>query len=94
MAGKAFRKRSVEVRAIRWTGDNIEDIFAFMAPEKPGYMSGFKNSDDLLAMPSGWVAEKGDWIVCPGDDCGYGVMGHEAFEAAFEPTNPNQEADR
>lgn len=80
---ETFRKRFVEVRAIRWTGDNIEAIFEFMDPEKPGYMSGFKNADDLIATPAG-VASKGDWIIRPGERNEFGVLSDAEFAATYE----------
>jgi hypothetical protein len=57
-----FVRRSEPVTAIRWTGDNIEDVMAFMEPHRPQYMAGFSNADDLIGTPGG-VASKGDYIV-------------------------------
>ena len=45
-----YRKKPVVIDAIRWTGDNIEDIHEFMLPEKPVYMAGFSNADDILGI--------------------------------------------
>jgi hypothetical protein len=48
-----FRKKPVEITAIRWTGDNIIEVMAFMAPQEPVYVNNlshvkFTNADDLV----------------------------------------------
>jgi len=77
-----FRKRPVVIEAIQWTGGNIDEILAFMSPEKP-----VKNADDLLSIPTlegDHVANKDDWII-------KGVKGEfypcksDIFEMTYEP---------
>lgn len=66
-----FRKRPVEIQAIRWTGDNIEQVLVFMAPDQPVYVNdlshmNFTNADDLVGIETLeglMVADKGDWII-------------------------------
>lgn len=80
-----FRKKPVEVEAIRWTGDNIEAVTGWLSPVKPEYMSGFSNADDLIRLPGG-VAVKGDWIVRTADvDGSILPCSHDDFEATYEP---------
>jgi hypothetical protein len=59
---KRYVRRAEPVEALRWTGDNIEEVMAFMEPHRPQYMAGFSNADDLIGTP-GRVANKGDYIV-------------------------------
>lgn len=63
----AFRKRPVVIEAVRWTGDNIEAVFTFMAPVRPIYVGGeFNDADDLIAIDTlegRMIAGKGDWII-------------------------------
>jgi hypothetical protein len=63
-AGIAVRKKSVVVRALRWTGTNHEDVRAFV----PGHVLGTGPTRDnpalLLATPEGtMLARVDDWIV-------------------------------
>lgn len=61
-----FRKKPVEIAAVHWTGENIEQVMVFMAPEKPIYMTGFSNADDIIGVETlegRMVAQKGDWII-------------------------------
>jgi len=61
-------------KALKWTGDNIEEVFAFMSPTEPVHVNqlspiSFLNADSLIGM---WtergleVAEIGDWLVRDG----------------------------
>ena len=90
-----FRKKPVEITAIQWTGDNIDDVMAFMRPQEPVYVNNlshmkFANADDLVGIetPEGlMVANKGDWIIRGVEDelypCKPGI-----FDATYEPVHP------
>lgn len=76
-----FRLKPVIIEAIRWTGENIEDIVIFMAPDSPSYIAGFLNSDDLLGIQSleGFrIIGKGDWLIKSGDG-NFDSQGNETF---------------
>jgi hypothetical protein len=93
-----FVCRSEPVEALRWTGDNIEEIVAFMEPELPRYMGGFSNADDLVGTPGG-VANKGDYIVRRLDGTGNEIwpMTAEEFGTRYRaepkpaPSEPREE---
>jgi len=79
-----YRKRPVEVEAVQWTGENIEEIHAFMAPSKPGYLSQFSNADELLGLKSG-VAGVGDWVIRDPETQTFSHLSPDIFEATYEP---------
>lgn len=61
-----FRSKVVEIEAIEWTGENIEQIMSFMYPDMPVYMPGFKNSDEIIGIDTlegRMIAQKGDWLI-------------------------------
>jgi hypothetical protein len=81
-----FRKKPVEVEAVRWDDENIREITDFMHPARPEYIGGFLDSDDLLGIATlegRMIAKKGDWII-------RGVKGEfypckpDVFEATYE----------
>lgn len=71
---EAFRKKPIEVQAVRWTGDNAEEVYAFAG----SYFEALGEPSDedpeatasLCAAPhSSWVLlYTGDWIVRVGPD--------------------------
>jgi hypothetical protein len=79
-----FSRRSEPIRAIRWTGDNIADVQAFMDPTAPRYMAAFSNADDLIGMPDG-VAMKGDWILGRLDGTDLWHLDAEEFHRRYQP---------
>lgn len=81
-----YQKKQETVEAIRWTGDNIEEIHAFMAPHKPEYLAGFSNADELVGLPGG-VANKGDWIVKEPELDHFSPCDPDEFEATYEPAS-------
>jgi hypothetical protein len=78
-----FRKRAVVVSAVRFTGDNGEEVAAFMQCQHP-----FIEGGELkIGTPEGTVSAKGgDWII-------RGVKGEfypckpDIFEATYEVAN-------
>jgi len=63
-----FRKKTVEIQAVQWTGDNIVEIQEFMinSDRGPHYLSGFKNADEIIGIDTlegQMIANKNDWII-------------------------------
>lgn len=93
---RRYRKLPVEIDAIRWTGDNIIEVMAFMSPQEPIYVNNlshmnFTNADDIVGIQTLEgivVASKGDWIL-------RGVKGElypckpDIFAATYEPAGDN-----
>jgi hypothetical protein len=81
-----------DAEAIRWTGDNIDAVIAFMAPQEPVHVNSlshlrFTNADDLVGIETTdglAVASKGDWIVRDPD--GH-LRAHGPCPAALLPLN-------
>ena len=77
-----FRKKPVVIEAVQWTGDNFDEIEAFVTGR-----SVRKDLPDMLRISTleGWhIASKGDWII-------KGVAGEcypckpEIFAKTYEP---------
>lgn len=91
-----FRKKPVVIEAVLWNGDNIRAVMDFMHPEKPVYMTGFSNADELIGIETlegRMVAQKNDWII-------KGVKGElypckpDIFAATYEPAEPAPMANK
>lgn len=56
-----FRKKPVEVEALRYTGDNYEEISWYLGyePEKLNYPVGIR----ILTLEGSHIASPGDWII-------------------------------
>jgi hypothetical protein len=89
----AFRKKPVEVAAIRWTGENLTELRDFAGSKFEAlHVEDRANCDDpeasaqvLDALHSTWVLlYDGDWII-------RGIQGEfypcrpDVFEATYEP---------
>jgi hypothetical protein len=48
---KAFVSKPVTVRAVQWTGSNLAEIQAFMAPASPHYQPGYERQAPMDAVP-------------------------------------------
>lgn len=90
-----FRKKPVEVDALRWTGDNILAVYEFMHPQQPTYMWEFSDRDEIVGIETlegVMVAKKGDWII-------RGVKGEfypcksDIFEASYERVARDERSD-
>lgn len=75
-----FRKKQVEVEAVQWTGENREEVEAFLAPVKPSF------SGDRLKLFMTFIP-KGDWIVGDPDSTSLATIPPETFEATYEPAS-------
>jgi hypothetical protein len=86
-----FRKKLVVIKAVRWTGDNWEEIAAFHRGDHftiTGMPDG--NYLNIMTLEGVMQARPGDWVI-------EGVKGEvypckpDIFEATYEPWigNPN-----
>ena len=84
-----FRKKPVEIEAVQWTGENIQDVVDHCAPfgQGEGWQIGFlKEGQPFTIKPleGDHTASVGDWII-------RGVKGElypckpDIFEATYEP---------
>lgn len=99
-----FRKKPVEIEAVRWTGANVDEALAFIAdghddfahlPNDGAYVSpgvGHTPPTGQLHIPTlegTMTANPGDWII-------RGVQGEfypckpDIFEATYEPVEVEQ----
>lgn len=88
MDAKTFRKLPVEIQAIQWTGDNTEEVLAFMDNQESAYeVVDVDNDDDkeiwIETLEGKMVASLNDWII-------KGIKGEfypckpDIFEATYE----------
>ena len=81
-----YRHRPFPVDAIRWRGDNADDVVAFLAPEGGPYAPSRANAQmpiSVLTMDGPRVVPAGSWIVrCPAR--GLVVYAPAVFEAQYE----------
>lgn len=80
MAAK-FRKRPVVIEAVKWNGDNSDEIYAFFGEQSWGE---FVGAFSIKTLEGVMMATPGDWII-------KGVKGEfypckpDIFEATYEP---------
>lgn len=76
-----FRKKPVVIEAMQWTGENVDDVLAFMAP---GGWVGGRGEIEVETIEGIMTAKTGDWII-------KGVKGEfypckpDIFAATYEP---------
>ena len=83
-----FRKRPVVVEAVRWTGNNLSEMHAFMNSARIPWNPLMGNGGALFikTLEGEMQADAGDWIIC-------GVKGEfypckpDIFEATYDPAN-------
>ncbi len=81
-----YRKRPVEIQAVRWDGTNIGEIAAMFADDLKAITPMGRSSEHLTirTLEGNMTAVKGDWIV-------KGIQGEpypvkdSIFEATYEP---------
>lgn len=67
---KTYMKRPVKVQAVQWTGENVEEIWDFMADSKrPYYGCGNRCGDGknelcIETLEGVMRASPGDYIIC------------------------------
>lgn len=104
MDANRFRKKPVEIEAVRWTGENVIEVYSFMHGN-PGWKHGIETPawDDFVHLHSGkpWIISTleakehtvavGDWII-------KGVQGEfysckpDIFEATYEQVDTRRGA--
>ena len=91
-----FRKKPIEIDAICWTGENIEEILNFMEPlDKLPNPGGFVSPGvghvpalgtlDIPTLEGIMVASPGDWII-KGVEGEFYPCKPSIFEASYERT--------
>lgn len=86
MTPQTFRKKPVEIQAMRWTGENYQDIRDFTR-RADGFSAVVYRDGDVITIQTlegNMSAAIGHWIIC-------GVKGEfypcrpDIFEATYEP---------
>jgi hypothetical protein len=81
-----FRKKPVTIDAIRWTGDNYDDLVKFVM-NSTLLGRGYSSRVFVKTLEGEMTVDKGDWII-------KGVAGefypikHEIFANTYDPTDP------
>lgn len=95
---RRYRKRPVEVVAIRWTGQNWPEVVGFVAAHPSPSLDGpavRQASSGRLAV---WIEKsntwrpdlpKGDWIIAERDGFGVYPCTAEQFADTYEPAEPD-----
>lgn len=82
----SYRKKPVEVIALRWLGDNYEIVAEFVGSE-----SCLRREDDgaialWIAKSRNWgIVNVNDWIIAERDGVGYYPCTAEQFTDTYEP---------
>lgn len=85
----SYRKRPIEVTAMRWLGHNYQTLVEFIA----GTESGLRREDDgSLAL---WITKSqnwgtvrlNDWVIAERDGVGYYPCTAEQFTETYEPVD-------
>lgn len=86
MNAATYRPRPTKVEAIRWTGDNCAEVFAFLGRPHSAHDPGLWAEHGWIEGADGrfGVMEPGDWLVRH-DERRYEVLTDDEFRAAFEP---------
>lgn len=91
-----FQKKPIEVEAIQWTGDNLEDVYQFMGEDRKvkewkgrgrfdGLQQYVRGEGVFLQTHSGIVkAHVGNWII-KGVDGEYYPCPDAVFKETYEP---------
>lgn len=92
MAAKTYRKKPVEIEAVQWTGDNLDEVMQFCSGNATYELMSKGNSElVIMTLEDGsereaqHIASRGDWII-------RGVAGEfypckpEIFQATYEAT--------
>lgn len=89
MDSPRYRRRSTEVDAIQWTGDNLAAVNAFLSPqhamvEYPNELQRLRFG--VLKAQSVATIEPGDWIMRELDGSGFYPCACDVFDATYAPT--------
>lgn len=92
---RVYLRTVEEYTAIQWTGDNIVEVFQFMAPIEPIYAHGFRNADEIVLIDTkeGRIGAKtGDYIVRNRYTGELSVYHPDRFKSAFEEREAKEAA--
>lgn len=72
MTARTFRKRPIEIQAIQWTGENCDDVFAFLGYEHEPHEEPIAEvtigtlEGDMAASPGDWIIKgiRGEFYPC------------------------------
>ena len=89
---RQYRKRPIEMTAVRWTGSNGGVIEAFTGWSQWGskrFRTVYRDGEDLLL----WIEKsetrgrvrKGDWVIAELDGAGFFPCTAEQFDVIYEP---------
>jgi len=70
-----FRKKPVAVEAVRWTGDNTDEVFDFVGSESGCAIYPLRGIVVIPTLEGSATASAGDWII-------------KGVEGEFYPCNP------
>lgn len=78
-----YRKRPVEVEALRWTGANYADMETFLESARNGFFFGDKlhllmGVNDVVCLPGTWIVK--------GATGGYHPVPSHVFEQVYDAT--------
>jgi len=68
MPVRRYRKKPVEITAIQWTGNNLQECIYFLGDSYGGHsadraLNGMRSEIKVLTLEGNHVASKGDYIV-------------------------------
>ena len=97
---REWRKKPVVIQAVQWTGNNRDELLAFLDDDKPHLiaMDGFRNGDPapwciIKTLEGEHIASIDDWII-------KGVKGEfypckpDIFQATYEPAHVQGQATK
>lgn len=58
-----YRKKPVIIEAVQWNVDNLQEILAFMAPDRPIFSSVILGELVIGTLEGQHKASAGDWII-------------------------------
>lgn len=85
-----FRKKPIVIEAVKWTGDNIDEIIAFIGVSLSMEVEEFKTEVAkkglfISTLEGQMCAKIGDWII-QGIAGEFYPCGADIFTATYEPT--------
>lgn len=82
-----FRKKPVEIDAVRWTGNNLDEIAVLIGPATNIFRK--YSHLKIKTLEGTMVCSKGDWLV-KGVKGEFYPVRHDIFEQTYEPViDPN-----
>ena len=81
-----FRKKPVTIEAVRWTGENLDEVFAFcnVSNPKQAILDLWRGEILIMTLEGTMRAATGDWII-KGVKGEYYPCKPDIFEETYEP---------